>query len=768
MKKPQYPIIMLFISLLIPKSIMVAQSHYPTYIRPQNNSCLSNKLPNQYMPVIGVWVWTNRQLIENGYMEEIDKADSNSPFNILVLFLRFPDREVIQDEIYKQVKKAAEYAAEHNISLVADLDIREARQTFISKHPNELQQMLRIKEVELSERDLIKVSVNSLDLNDHYTGGMITHHIPLSGKLLKIYAYTKTPEGIEQESMSDITRNCNILCSTKDSVKVEINTKEIKNTGKTHVCLLVSFSHLYPDVFSPYLIAFQREIIHQYANVKLAGVCKDEWGFPPYYPRFYKSGCYDFWYSENYAHAYCLKTGGRDLLSDFILMAIGINGKESERQMAINHFNEMSYLRNTELETDYYNTVKEVFGPNAAVTVHSTWWPFPDRNEFRKNGLDWWASKRDWAQTDEVVPYAVRTALSKKWGSPIWYNMYYKMDLPVQLWSAALGGGRINYLPFQSLYNEKLMRAECRIRLLNCITKSPLYCPVAVIFGHTASMNWAGPYYNDVGMELVDSLWKKGYPADLIPTSEIENGNLQVTADGYISYGNQKYTAAIIYHPEFEKKSTADFIIKAAKGKTKMIQIGKWTKNFEGMPYNDEEMLCKIMPPSENKYDALLKIFEALKKNEIPAQTPATGIIDNRYFGLRDFNSASCSPANEGFCRLIDGTVIYAAGTKDMAGDTIRTIFRINNYSVYIDAVGIAAIRLNDDGSIQALAAGGLKSIKTNNFEIKLDERTDIALWTDEKGIRKGIIQSENGIIPVELKKVADQWTAILLPIPPK
>ncbi len=740
MKKTQYRIILIL--LLISARVIVAQVHDLAFFKTEDYDYFSNKLPNQFMPVIGVWVWNERQLIQDGYKEEIDKAASHSPFNMLILFLRFPDREVIQDEIHQQVKKAAEYAAERNISLIADLDIREARRAFMSKYPDDLQQMLRIKEVVLSERDVMEVSVPSLDLNDHYTDGKIMHHIPLSGKLLRIYAYRKTQDGIEKESISEITDNCLLICSTKDSVKVGIDTKKVKSTGKTHVCLMVSFTHLYPDIFSPCLQEFQREIIHKYADVKLAGVCKDEWGFPPYYPRFYNSGIYDFWYSEKYAQAYRLKTGGRDLLSDCLLMAIRIKGKDSERQMIINHFNELSYLRNTELETDFYKTVKEVFGPDAAVTVHSTWWPYPDRNEYRKNGLDWWASKRDWAQTDEVAPYAVRTALCKKWGSPIWYNMYYKMDLPVQLWSSVLGGGRINYLPFQSLYNEKLMRAECRIRLLNCISRSPLYCPVAVIFGHTATMNWAGPYYNDVGMDLVDSLWKKGYPADLIPTSEIENGSLQISADGYISYGNQKYVAAILYHPEFEKKSTAAFMIKAAQGKTNLIQIGKWTKNFEGQPFIDEEKLSKILPPTENKHNAIIKILEVLKKNQIPAQTPATEILDNRYFGLRDFNAVSAAPPNEGFCRLIDGTMIYISGIKDIAGDTIQTIFKIKNFPVYIDAIGTAAIRLNDDGSVQAFAAGGLKAIKTDNFEINLDERTDIALWLDEKGKWQGIIQN--------------------------
>ena len=88
----------------------------------------------------------------------------------------------------------------------------------------------------------------------------------------------------------------------------------------------------------------------------------------------------------------------------------------------------MSWERNAELEDDFYQTVKEVFGPEAIVATHPTWYPFPGFREYKKNGLHWWAATRDWAQTDELTPFGVRTALAKKWDSPVWYNMFYHLD----------------------------------------------------------------------------------------------------------------------------------------------------------------------------------------------------------------------------------------------------------------------------------------------------------------------------------------------------
>jgi hypothetical protein len=146
------------------------------------------------------------------------------------------------------------------------------------------------------------------------------------------------------------------------------------------------------------------------------------------------------------------------------------------------------------------------------------------------------------------------------------------MGLPVQIWSSALAGGRINYLGFQTLYDRDVMRAENRIRLLNYISKTPLDCQVAVVFGHAAAVNWAGQYHNDVGMKLADTLWFSGYPADLIPTSEIENGSMKVDDEGWICYGKQRYSAVVLYNPEFEKNSTAAFFQKAVGGKNSRIQ----------------------------------------------------------------------------------------------------------------------------------------------------------------------------------------------------
>ncbi len=757
------------IFLLIPV-ISQAQQKYPGASTLASPGEVSIRLPDNVMPVLGCWFWREEQLEPSGYQKYLDRVSKHSPYNLLTTTFRISEKEITDPGFHNQIKLAAQYAMQKGIPLVVDLDVRLARRAFEEKYPDELQEMLILQEVGFSGIDTAETVVYSQDLTDHYTG-RTTHYIPLDGSLLRVYSYNRTPDGIELHSLKDITSDCNLVSCSKDSVRVHIPRNE--KATQSHACVMVSFTHLAPDVFAPHLIAFQRELIHQYADVPLAGVCKDEWGFPP---------CYDgnpeknqFWYSKHRALAYSERTGGRELLEDCLMMYLGIKGKENERRMAINHFMEMSWQRNSELEDDFYKAVKEIIGPLAVVATHPTWWPYPDLNEYKKNGLDWWASTRDWAQTDEHTPFPVRTALAKKWGSPVWYNMYYadnKHDYETSIWSHALAGGRINYhriYPSREndlglneqleLLRGDLMRAESRIRMLNYISKSALDCPVAIIFGHACTMNWAGPAYDDVGMDLADSLWRAGIPADLIPTSEIEKGNLQIDEDGWISYGEQRYAAVVLYHPEFAKGSIAEFFMRASKGNTGLFRVGEWTQDFDGKPFKGNKALPETMMAEDDIAFILQGIHRVLHKNSIAAQTPATGTLK---YSTHIFSA----PPTTGFCRLIDGTVIQVAGTKNVKGDPIQSDMLIQNHMVSFDAIGVAAVRLDEEGQVQALVAGGLKSFKAGDLEILLDERADLALWINQSGEFEGVIQGWKGDIPPQLMGITGNWTRLGVPVP--
>ena len=404
--------------------------------------------------------------------------------------------------------------------------------------------------------------------------------------------------------------------------------------------------------------------------------------------------------------------------------------------------------------------------------THPTWVPFPNNREIFKNGLDWWAVKRDLAQTDESTPYCVRTALSKKWHSPLWYNMYYDKSLDSyksELWQSVLGGGRLNYhqlFPYpnwstdpewnNALLKDSLMQAESRVQLLNYISTKPIDCPVAVIFGHAAAINWAESGFADVGLKITDKLWEAGFYADLIPSSEIKSKALKISKDGSIQYGEQRYAAAVLYNPEYEQETTAEFFTKAAEGsKTKLFRVGEWSKNFEGGAFDG----ATALPTSMKRIDVNSAVQGVIEFLHTEGYKPyASCVMNEAGYG------SSMVPGLSGQMRLLDGTIIYASGENNVMGDPIKKTFLVRGNAVTFNSIGIAAVRLDDQGRLEAMAAGGLKSFKGGDVEILMPTPTDIALWKDENGVWQGVLQGYEGDLSEDLESLCENWTRLKIP----
>ena len=724
------------------------------------------RLPEDVLPVIAAWFWQEPEFEPGGYEPYLDLMAGHSAADVLATSLRVWKKEVTDGDVHDQIKRAAAYARTRGMRIAMDLDVRLARAAFRTEYPDELQEMLRLREIALSSSGDLELAISSDDLGDHYTF-RTTHYIPLTGRLVRVYSYVRGRGGIDPATVQDMTAACAVRTANEKEVRVAVPC-DGDTEGRT-ACVMASFTHLTPAVFAPHVMPFQRQIIEGYAGADLAGVCKDEWGFPPCF-----DGCpdkNDYWFSTYRAEAYAERTGGRDLIRDCLLMTYGEQGRGRERQAAINHFLDMSTLRNAAIETDFYRVTKKVFGPSAIVATHPTWYPYPGTREFKKNGLDWWMVPRDLAQTDEVTPYCVRTALAKKCGSAVWYNMFYSSDpdaYRVELWAHALGGGRIDYHPvypqkgehpyyhrYELLLRGGLMRGDCRVRLLNFIAKTPLDCPVAVVFGHACAMNWAGPAYDDVGIGLTDALWQAGYPADLIPTSEIREGTFRVAEDGALGYGCQRYRAVVLYHPEFEPPETAAVFRNAAAGATLLYRVGDWTRDFDGRDLDG----VAALPDQMNALADPAELVRRLEGLGVVKQSPATRT-------MTAFGRTSSAPATRGTCRLVDGTVIVLSGADDVAGDPIQTTFDVNGRSVAVDALGVVGVRLLDDGRLDALAAGGLKRFEAGDLVIDLPNGVDLALWRDTGGNLHGVLQDWTGPVPDPLLDLTQDWRRLDVPAP--
>jgi hypothetical protein len=731
----------------------------------------SLRLPEGVPPVIGCWFWSEEEFEPEGYRPFLNLVSTHADYNLLTTSLRIPKKEVTDADVRAQISAAAAYARERDIGLVVDLDVRLAREAFRAAHPGELQEMLRLREAACPDAGEVTIRIESTQLSDHYTNPA-TPYVAVAGRLERVYVYVRERDGMPIDAVEDMTSKTRLVSATEREVTVAISCADRKPDRRA--CAIAAFTHFTPDVFAPHLLDFQRSIIHGYRDAGLSGACKDEWGFPPCY-----DGCpakNDFWYSAFRAREYAAISGGRDLVRDCLLMYAGERGRERERQAAINRFLEMSYLRNGAIEEDFYQATKAAFGPRAFAGTHPTWYPHPDLREQMKNGLDWWVARRDWAQTDEVTPYCARTALSKKWGSPVWYNMFYATSVGEYenaIWAGVLGGGRVNFHPlypsapdkgrtwtYAGLLRGGLMRGNARIRLLNFMARSPLDCPAAVVFGHACTMNWAGPAYDDPGLAAADALWAAGYPADLIPSSEIENAALRIGPDGFVEYGPQKYRAVILYHPEFCNPRVADLFGQAAKGATPLFRVGAWTMTADATAFDGNSKLPPSMKPFETGAACAAAVAACLRDRGVAPATPAIA-------PMAGFEHQTISPPREGRARLIDGTEIFASGRKDVAGDPLNVKLEIKGKPIAAEAVGILGVRLDDGGHLDGLAAGGLRFFSGGGVEIKLDMPADIALWRDAAGAFPGALQDWDGPVPYVLQGLCNEWLRLSVPAPP-
>jgi hypothetical protein len=724
----------------------------------------------QSWPGIGCWFMTARDFAPDGYKEFVDLHAQHSAYELLTTSIRH-HVEVTDPEVHDQIKRAAEYARAHGMRLVMDLDVRLARAAFMERYPDEMQEIVRLREIPLSSSNTVEFDIPSVTFADHYTPTMwgVRPYETLSSRLLRAYSYSTNGGGIEVDSVRDITGRCVVIDAGTNGLRVSVRCEE-PDAGRI-ACVMGAFTLFTPDVFAPHLVEFERNILIQYADVPLAGACKDEWGFPGrFQPRLD-----DFYFSRAMARDYERRRPGRDLVRDLLLMFRPHDTRDVERVSAINHYMEMNWQRNAVVENAFYSSIREVFGPEAMSATHPTWYPDPGtREEVFKNGLHWWASRRDVAQTDESTPFAARTALAKKWNSPVWVNMYYHHTLAAyheDLWRHVLGGGRMNFHPVYpspaeakpnhlttSLLSGPLLAADARIRLLNFISTAPVDCPVAVVFGHPAALNWVGPGLADVGMKVVNQLWAEGYYADLIPSSEIAAGNLKLAPDGAIAYGQQRYSAVVLYHPEFERPIVPQFFQRAAQAnKTALFRVGEWTRDFEGTPFPSAEQLPATMKRLEAD-SAAKAVMEVLRARGVAVQTRGTW----RELGF----PGSIMPSPSGRCRLLDGTVILASGKGDVRGDPIAQTIELSRQPITFDAIGIAAVRLSGDGRVEAVAAGGLKKFSGPSLGFELSERADLALWRDANQAWRGVLQGCAGPIPETLTSITTNWTRLRLPKP--
>ncbi|MFH1568719.1 MAG: hypothetical protein ABIL09_12040, partial [Gemmatimonadota bacterium] len=308
------------------------------------------------------------------------------------------------------------------------------------------------------------------------------------------------------------------------------------------------------------------------------------------------------------------------------------------------------------------------------------------------------------------------------------------------------------------LLTPELVRAECRVRLLSFISRAPLDCPVAFVFGHQGLMNWAGAGYLDYGEDLSLDLWRRGYAVDLYPSTEIESGTLEVTADGWLQVGRQRYEVLVLYRPDLCPATVARFFGEKLITRTALVAIGSWERDDRGEALDGLGLLpagFRRLASAEGALEVLLTELEQRGAGRQPPLVEPYLLFRNDQIGM---------PAPSGTARLVDGTVVRLAATMvSDGGDPIEETIDVGGVPVEVAAEGLFAARVDGEGRVEALAAGGLRRVRGGGLDLELSAPLDVALWRDAGGAWRGVAQGVPEV-PDALKRLARDWVCLRVP----
>ena len=719
----------------------------------------------------------------------IDAVGPTNAFDVLSITLRdltfFADNRAAVDA----TKEAVEYAFQHyGIRTVLDLDLRIARHDFEKARPDLALERLFFQNQELAaENEEIKFSFETSILTDHYSGAV--PYFVRGARLVKAWGYSYGNDGtISPESVVDVTNAARwnheqyfVANNPGYEIDPQVNKtlevsfeKSALPANVAAVSVAVAFRYSYPDLFADETMELEKKIYESYRDVPALGGYKDEWGFLPNFNR--TEALNEFWYTEKTAQAYASRFDGLSLIDDLFLASLPQSGRDRERVEAVDRYRRLCAERVVEFEQQSYELNKEIWGKDAFVGVHGTWYPWPNILEMRKNGIMWWKAPRDVAQTDEFVPFCIRNSMAKGCGS-LWINMFYARQTPnyvTEHWTAAASGGRVHIHQIyprdenspKNPLDPKLLpivedagihKIREKVRMLNLVSNSQIDSPVGVIFGRLGASNPLRPEFCAVGVDICDRLAVKGYPSDLIPIDEIftsrPDGTPRWTVkDGRLAYGDQKYEALLLYGESDAEKEAWD-ALRALAATTADCKT-----QFISVPADADA-------EAKDKYAA--QALDVVKMAGIEPQTPWNR--DPSVFSSGE--ESSVRPLRTTTSRFIDGTFLWIAATENDFGDPIvldGEQVKLNHGKtsepISVEANGVFSVRFDDAGKANAVVATEVKSMSVGNLSFTLsdaevgDAPIDVALWRGENGEWRGVFQRKENNLPDSVAKLAPTW----------
>lgn len=685
------------------------------------------------------WKWDDEDFIDGKYLRGIDDIARRSVFDTIYVALTWCRPTLNEPAGHEAIAAAAKRAHSHGIDFMFDIDVRPARREFFRRYPDRMLGMIGTIEVVLDSRGSASGETATGPSGDHYG----VYH-PVGARLVRAYAFREQGAGLERDSITDITASCALKQLEPDRVRVNITCGP--NMAEMRALAFVAFEYDYPDIFSNELIDFHSELLDMYADVPLDGVTIDEWGAFPY-PDFDFSGAWRRpWYSESLARRYERKTG-RDIVLDFLYTRIPPAGDSAAQINAINDYYALLRETNVEIERFFYDSVKRIWGQDTFVGVHPTWFAIEElanTPEIWKNGIDWWDVPRDFGQTDEIMLYPVRTALAHKCGGAVFFNMWYGMGTGnvktfwSEAWENLRWGGRTHTLSYECKAEtsavtelappgllESVSEIEELVALANLFQRAAVKSNVLVVMGYPAVINWTVNVEDGVHWDIrrgafvdcfhvANEVFKAGYVCDLVPSYEIDDGDLRF-ADGHLTYGTETYDALIYVRPEFSTPASLNFLESLlTDAGFPVALLGVCDLDSTGA---DASMRFNKLA------DAVALHLDAIDPREVIAVLDCWGIKRN------DIPDGS---------RLQDGSVIICNRGPVHRGNALRLEnVTVNGHKVDALCQDAFGIKLDEDGAIQRLFAGGLSEVRVDgNLVLRIPQPRDIYVERTPAGYR--------------------------------
>ena len=722
----------------------------------ENDGKTVRRLPVDVVPENAFWGFGTRDFPDGmkAFNRMADEGFAKSTYNCITLTLRC-NPELGDAETMSAAKAFFAKARATGVKVYMDTDPRIARREFFARWPNERQGIAYVATA-ASTNGVASFAHTFNDATDHMTGGAKSSYRPLAARVADAFAVRRRADGsldLARRRPVDVTPEIAVQKRRDEGGGGYMDRAVAIVKGKaagladdeTLVATLVA-DYYSIDVFSPHIIPFERELMARYKELGADGGLRDEWGFIPNYNPDRRA----FWWSPHLADAYRAACG-RDLLADLPLMACGPMG-DAARAAAIGAYMKLILARNVEIEQDFYDTDKRLFGADVYVVKHPTWYSSVCPQEFFHNGLDWWQARRDWAQGDENAPIYALNAIAKKWGGPVWLNEGYTTTPErnvFRVWTYAICGGRQVYHGLygnaqeMKKYNERPweesrvrtttdllapgnVTAQARVRLPNLISRAQVDSPVAFVFGHERLVDWSGKGWNDHGEWKILALMSQGWWCDAYPASECGLGTLTVDGDGYLRVGQQRYLAVMLHNLSDGEKRAFDAIMNGRTLKTRIFG------GNEGAAVR-----------------AYLQQAGAVRQPPVKGKTRAGYVY----------------PEPDGTLRLIDGTAIRIRADWDHPrGLPIAETLESNGAKFAVAAEGLCAVRA-ENGQLAALAAGGLTRVDGPGLALTLDQPEDVVLLKID-GEWHGVWQTPHADkpIPAPLAALTPHWIRLLLP----